>query len=85
MIDEYNINKDYLVENLTKESIELLEWPLLKKQLSSFASTPMGKKSIIDFEIPTRLEDTQYLLDPQLKNLYLYYFLQSFIFFKYLI
>ena len=43
MIEENNINKDSLVGNLTKESIELLEWPLLKKQLSSFASTPMVK------------------------------------------
>ena len=69
MIEENNINKDSLVGNLTNESIELLEWPLLKKQLSSFASTPMGKKSIIDFEIPSRLEDTQYLLD-QTKEIY---------------
>ena len=69
MIEENNKNKDSLVGQLTNESIELLEWPLLKKQLSSFASTPMGKKSIIDFEIPTRLEDTQYLLD-QTKEIY---------------
>ena len=69
MIDDNNINKDSLIENLANESIELLEWPLFKKQLSSFASTPMGKNAIIDFEIPSRLEDTQYLLD-QTKEIY---------------
>jgi len=69
MIDENNINQDSLVKNLTNETIELLEWPLFKKQLSSFASTSMGKNSIINFEIPSKLEDTQYLLD-QTKELY---------------
>ena len=69
MIDENNINKDSLVENLAKETFELLEWPLFKKQLSFFASTPMGKNSIIDFQIPSKLEDTQYLLD-QTKEIY---------------
>ena len=69
MIEENNVKKDSLVGNLTNESLELLEWPLLKKQLSSFASTPMGKNSIIDFEIPSKLEDTQYLLD-QTKEIY---------------
>jgi len=69
MIEENNINKNSLVETLKDESIELLEWPLLMKQLSSFASTPMGKNSIIDFEIPSKLEDTQYLLD-QTKEIY---------------
>ena len=63
MIYDNNINKDSLVDNLINESIELLEWPLFKKQLSSFASTPMGKNSIIEFEIPSKLEDTLYLLD----------------------
>ena len=73
MIEKNNINKDSLVGDLKNESIELLEWPLLKKQLSSFASTPMGKKSIIDFEIPVRLEDTQYLLDQTMIVLHIYY------------
>jgi len=69
MIEENFIDKDSLVRKLENESIELLEWPLLKKQLSSFASTPMGEKSIINFEIPLKLEDTQYLLD-QTKEIY---------------
>lgn len=69
MIEENNFNKESLERNLTNESIEILEWPLFKKQLSSFASTPMGKQSIIDFEIPSKLEQTQYLLD-QTKEIY---------------
>ena len=69
MIEENFIDKDSLVRKLENESVELLEWPLLKKQLSSFASTPMGEKSIINFEIPLKLEDTQYLLD-QTKEIY---------------
>ena len=63
MIEEINIDKDSLERNLANESIELLEWPLFKEQLASFASTPMGKNSILDFKIPSKLEDTQYLLD----------------------
>ena len=63
MIEKNDINKNSLPRYLANEALELLEWPLFKKQLSSFATTPMGKKSIIDFEIPWELEDTQHLLD----------------------
>ena len=42
--------------SLSEESISLLEWDTLKTQLSSFASTNMGKNSILDFQIPTEYE-----------------------------
>ena len=48
--------------SLSKESISLLEWDSLKSQLSSFASTKMGEKSILDFEIPTEYEISKRLL-----------------------
>ena len=54
--------KSYSDNTLEEESINLLEWDTLKKQLSSFASTNMGKKAILDFEIPTEYEISSSLL-----------------------
>ena len=48
--------------SLSEESISLLEWETLKTQLSSFASTKMGKNSILKFEIPTEYEISKKLL-----------------------
>ena len=48
--------------SLSDESINLLEWDTLKTQLSSFASTKMGKKAILEFEIPTEYEISRRLL-----------------------
>ncbi len=64
------LDKKHLLGYLEKESNDLLEWPILKKHLSSFASTPMGKKAMLDFEIPSKSEETQNLLD-QTKEIYL--------------
>ena len=44
MIEENNIDKESLERNLANDSVELLEWPLLKKQLSSFAIYSYGQK-----------------------------------------
>ena len=70
MLNVEKIDKGSLLKNLEHESIELLEWPILKNHLSSFASTKMGKRAILDFEIPTQLEDAQKLLD-ETKEIYL--------------
>ena len=48
--------------SLSDESTSLLEWDTLKTQLSSFASTNMGKNAILEFEIPTEYEFTRRLL-----------------------
>ena len=54
---EKSHHKNIFVDrSLSEESISLLEWDTLKTQLSSFASTKMGKNAILDFEIPTEYE-----------------------------
>ena len=49
--------------SISDESINLLEWDTLKTHLSSFASTKMGKRSILDFEIPSEFEVSKRLLN----------------------
>jgi len=51
-----------LNRSISDESINLLEWDTLKTHLSSFASTKMGKRSILGFEIPSELEVSKRLL-----------------------
>ena len=48
--------KSFSENTLEEESISLLEWDSLKKHLSSFASTEMGKRSILSFVIPSEYE-----------------------------
>ena len=50
-------------QTLEDESINLLEWDTLKTHLSSFASTEMGKKEILSFEIPSEYEVAKRLID----------------------
>tara|TARA_Y100001970_G_C14239775_1_gene864161 strand:+ start:285 stop:2699 length:2415 start_codon:yes stop_codon:yes gene_type:complete len=57
-----NTANNNLNDFLANESEELLEWNSLKKQLSSFASTPMGKRGILDIEIPRNFDVTERLL-----------------------
>ena len=60
---EKNYHKNSFVDrSLSEESICLLDWNTLKTQLSSFASTKMGKNAILDFEIPTFHENLTLLL-----------------------
>ena len=67
MTEENNSNKKNLIRSLNKESIELLEWEILKKHLSTFASTEMCKKSILKFEIPSIFENSHTLLNETLE------------------
>ena len=60
--EEDNFDKDSLSENLRIKSLELLEWPNLIKQLSTFASTPMGRRSILNFQIPLTREESEILI-----------------------
>ncbi len=63
-MEEVNNSKNFVLSNkLAKESIELLEWPILREHLSTFASTSMGKQAIMALEIPLKLVDTQILLE----------------------
>ena len=62
MKDKSNHNGIFAHRSLSIESINLLEWHTLKTQLSSFASTPMGKNAILEFEIPTEYEISKRLL-----------------------
>ena len=55
--------KLYSDNTLEEESISLLEWDSLKTHLSSFASTEMGKKAILSFEIPSEYESSKRLLN----------------------
>ncbi len=48
---------------ISDESIDLLEWDTLKTHLSSFASTKMGERSILGFEIPSEFEVSKRLLN----------------------
>ena len=69
MIETSQFDNDYFLENLEKESIELLEWPILQKQLSTFASTPMGKTAILEFKIPSKIQEAKILLE-ETKEIY---------------
>jgi len=55
--------KSYSENILEDESISLLEWDSLKTHLSSFASTEMGKRAILSFEIPSEYELSKRLLN----------------------
>ena len=55
--------KSYSDNTLEEESISLLEWDALKTHLASFASTEMGKRAILSFEIPSEYEVSQRLLN----------------------
>ena len=55
--------KSSLNNTLEEESISLLEWDSLKTHLSSFASTAMGKRSILSFGIPSEYEASKRLLN----------------------
>ena len=63
MQEKNNSKKSYSENSLEEESISLLEWDSLKTQLSSFASTEMGKRAILSFEIPSEFEVSKRLLN----------------------
>ena len=56
MQENNHSKKSYSENYLEDESISLLEWDSLKTHLASFASTEMGKRSILNFEIPLEYE-----------------------------
>ncbi|MDC3170934.1 endonuclease MutS2 [Prochlorococcus sp. AH-716-E13] len=62
MKEKSHYKNSFADRSLSEESISLLEWDNLKAQLSSFASTKMGKNAILDFEIPTEYEISRRLL-----------------------
>ena len=55
--------KSYSDNTLEEESISLLEWDSLKTHLSSFASTEMGKRAVLSFDIPSEYEESKSLLN----------------------
>jgi len=57
-----NSLRESLVTKLSNEAEDLLEWNILKKQLSAFSSTGMGKKAILDLQIPKSLDEVKNLL-----------------------
>ena len=56
MQEKSHSKKSYTDNKLEEESLSLLEWDSLKKHLSSFASTEMGKRAILSFCIPSEYE-----------------------------
>ena len=62
MIEKSYYKNSSAHRSLSEESIRLLEWDNLKTQLSSFASTKMGKNAILKFDIPTNYEISRRLL-----------------------
>ena len=60
-----NNHPKYLNPNrsISDESINLLEWDTLKTHLSSFASTKMGQRAILGFDIPSEFEVSKRLLN----------------------
>ena len=63
MQEKSHSKKSYSEKTLEDESISLLEWDSLKIHLSSFASTEMGKRAILNFEIPSEYEVSKRLLN----------------------
>ncbi|KGF89948.1 Recombination inhibitory protein MutS2 [Prochlorococcus marinus str. MIT 9123] len=63
-MQEKNQSKNSYTETvLEDESINLLDWHLLKRHLSSFASTEMGKQAILSFVIPSEYDVSKRLLN----------------------
>ena len=62
MKEKSHYKNSFADRSLSEESISLLEWDILKTQLSSFASTNMGENAILEFEIPTEYEISKRLL-----------------------
>ncbi len=62
MIDKNHYENSFEHRSISEESISLLEWDNLKTQLSSFASTKMGKNAILEFDIPTEYEISRRLI-----------------------
>ena len=62
MQEKSHFKKSYSEKTLEDQSISLLEWDSLKTHLSSFASTEMGKRAILSFEIPSEYEVAKRLL-----------------------
>ena len=52
MMQQRNTDSENMSRSIKEESISLLEWKTLKLQISHFALTSMGKKSILEFEVP---------------------------------
>ena len=63
MLEKNNAKYLYSDSSLLDESLNLLEWDTLKTHLSSFASTKMGKKSILSSEIPLEFANSKRLLN----------------------
>ena len=63
MQEKNHSKKSYSKNSLEDESKNLLEWDSLKMHLSTFASTEMGKKAILSFEIPSEYEVSKRLLN----------------------
>ena len=61
-MQEKSFSKKSYSNNTLEESINLLEWDSLKTHLSTFASTKMGKRSILGFGIPSEYESSKRLL-----------------------
>ena len=62
MKEESYSKKSSSKKTLEDESISLLEWDSLKTHLASFASTEMGKRSNLSFEIPSEYDVSKRLL-----------------------
>ena len=60
-----NANEDkesFLIDSLWKETLDVLDWDVLKKQIATFASTKYGEKAIIELEVPKNIEESLELL-----------------------
>ena len=62
MLEVDKSDNDALFKLLRVDSLKLLEWHILKEQISTFSSTSIGRKSIIDFEVPQTLDQSLELL-----------------------
>ena len=49
------------------ETLELLEWPTLCRQLATFSTTTQGKKNCIEFVLPSDLKTSQRYLSETLE------------------
>ena len=67
MQEKRQSKKLFSKQTIEDESISLLEWDSLKTHLSSFASTEMGKRAILSFEIPSEYVVSKRLLNETVK------------------
>ncbi len=62
MVIQQQKNELSIAELAFQETLDLLEWPRLAEQLSTFASTSAGRRECVNYPIPNNFAISQRLL-----------------------